>query len=171
MDSKPKWLPLNVSEYIAVMSMAPIEIIFNFVRASRHHYRARKWTFDENSFLVSSESSIWNGSMGENRQKEIRCEVGLKCHQSCLVALAFCTKLYIKLAFSLCSFSQFSFPFNFRTTEAFVLKFGPLPLYHIFSNTLLAIFDIFFRSKVIHRFVPKNGPNLTCGCVFNITLF
>ena len=81
----------------------------------RHHYRARNWTFDENSFLVSSQSSIWNGSMGENRQKEICCEVGLKCHQSCLVALAFCTKLYIKLAFSLCSFSQFSFPFNFRT--------------------------------------------------------
>ena len=104
--------------------------------------------------------------MGENRQKEIRCEVGLKCHQSCLVALAFCTKLYIKLAFSLCSFSQFSFPFSFRTAEALVLKFGPLPLYHLFSNTLLAIFDTFFRSRVIYRFVPKNGPNLTCGRVF-----
>ena len=131
-----------------------------------NHYRARNRTFDENSFLVSSESSIWNGSMGENRQKEIRSEVGLKCHQSCLVALAFCTKLYIKLAFSLCSFSQFSFPFNFRTAEALVLKFGPLPLYHLFSNILLAIFDICFRSRVIHRFVPKNGPNLTCGRVF-----
>ena len=104
--------------------------------------------------------------MGENRQQEIRCEVGLKCHQSCLVALAFCTKLYIKLAFSLCSFSQFSFPFNFQTVEALVLKFGPLPLYHFFSNTLLAIVDTFFRSRVIHRFVPKNGPNLTCGRVF-----
>ena len=57
--------------------------------------------------------------------------VGLKCYQSCLVALAFCTKLYIKLAFFLCSFSQFSFPFNFRTAEALVLKFGPLPLYHL----------------------------------------
>ena len=104
--------------------------------------------------------------MGENRQKEIRCEVGLKCHQSYLVALAFCTNLYIKLAFSLCSFSHFSFPFNFRTAEALVLEFGPLPLYHLFSNTLLAIFDIFFRSRVIHRFVPKNGPNMTCGRVF-----
>ena len=137
----------------------------------RHHYRARNWTFDENSFLVSSESSIWNGSMGENRQKEIRCEVGLKCHQSCLVALAFCTKLYIKLAFSLCSFSQFSFPFNFRTAEALVLKFGPLPLYHLFSNTLLAIFDIFFRSRVIHRFVQKMGQIWHAGVFFNITLF
>ena len=104
--------------------------------------------------------------MGENRQKEFRCEVGLKCHQSCLVALPFCTKLYIKLAFSLCSFSHFSFPFNFQTAKALVLKFGPLPLYHIFSNTLLAIFDIFFRSRVISRFVPKNGPNLTCVRVF-----
>ena len=104
--------------------------------------------------------------MGENRQKEIRCEVGLKCHESCLVALAFCTKLYIKMAFSLCSFSHFSFLFNGRTAAALVLKFGPLPLYHLFPNTLLAIFDIFFRSRVIHRFVPKNGPNLTCGRVF-----
>ena len=137
----------------------------------RHHYRARNWTFDENSFLVSSENSIWNGSMGENRQKEFHCEVGLKCHQNCFVPLAFCTKLYIKLAFSLCSFSQFSFPFNFRTAEVLVLKFGQIPLCHLFSNTLLAIFDIFFRSRVIHRFVPKNGPNLSCGRVFNITLF
>ena len=64
-------------------------------RVLRHHYRARKWTFDKNSFLVSSESSIWNGSMGGNRLKKSRCEVGLKCHQSCFAALAFCTKLYI----------------------------------------------------------------------------
>ena len=104
--------------------------------------------------------------MGQNRQKEIRCEVSLKCHQSCLVPLAFCTKLYIKLAFSLCSFSQLSFPFNFRTAEALVLKFGPLPLCRLFSDTLLAIFDIFFHSRVIHRFVPKNRPSLTCGRVF-----
>ena len=93
-------------------------------------------------------------------------EVGVKCHQSCLVALVFCTKLYIKLAVSLCSFSQFSFPFKFRTADALVLKFGTLPLSCLFSNTLLAIFDILFRSRVIYRFVPKNGPKLTCGCVF-----
>ena len=104
--------------------------------------------------------------MGENRQKEIRCEVGLKCHQSCLVALAFCTKLYIKLAFSLCSFSQFSFPFNFRTAEALVLKFGPLLSIIFFSNTLLAIFDIFFSFESYSPFCTKNGPNLTCGRVF-----
>ena len=47
-------------------------------------------------------------------------------HQGCLVALVFCTKLYIKLVVSLSLFSQFSFPFNFRT--ALVLKFGTLPL-------------------------------------------
>ena len=93
-------------------------------------------------------------------------EVGIKCHQSCTVALAFCTKLYKKLAVSLCSFSQFSFPFNFQTANALVLKFGTLPFRCIFSNTLLAIFDIFFRSKVIYRFVPKNGPKMTCGRVF-----
>ena len=73
---------------------------------------------------------------------------------------------YIKQGVSLCSFSQFSFPFNFRTANALVLKFGTLPLCCLFSNKLLAIFDIFFRSKVIHRFVPKNGPKMTCGRVF-----
>ena len=81
--------------------------------ALRHHYRARNWTFDENHFVVSSSSSFWNASSGENRVKKFSGEVGIKCHQSCLVALAFCTKLLIKLAISLCSFWQFSFPFNF----------------------------------------------------------
>ena len=46
------------------------------------------------------------------------------------------------------------------------LKFGTLLLSRLFSNTLLAIFDILFCSRVIHRFVPKNGPKLTCGRVF-----
>ena len=98
--------------------------------------------------------------------KKVSGEVAKKCHQSCLVALVFYTKLYIKLAVSLGSFSQFSFPFNFRTANALVLKFGTLPLSCRFSNTLLAICDIFFRSKIIHRFAPKNGPKLTCGRVF-----
>ena len=98
--------------------------------------------------------------------KKVSGEVGIKCHQSCLVALVFYTKLYIKLAVSLGSFSQFSFPFNFWTANALVLKFGTLPLSCRFSNTLLAIFDVLFRSRVIHRFVPKNGPKLTCGGVF-----
>ena len=83
-----------------------------------------------------------------------------------LDCMVFCTKLFIKLAVSLCSFSQFSFSFNFRTANALVLKFGTLPLSSIFSNTFLGIFDIVLRSRVIHRFVPKNGPNLTCGHVF-----
>ena len=98
--------------------------------------------------------------------KKFSGEVGIKCHQSCLVALVFCTKLYIKLAVSLCSFSQFAFPFNFRTANALVLKLGTLPLSCLFSNTLLAIFDILFCSTVIYRFVPKNGQKLTCGRVF-----
>ena len=93
-------------------------------------------------------------------------EVGIKCQQICTVALVFCAKLYKKLAVSLCSFSQFSFPFNFQTANALVLKFGTLPLHCLFSNILLAIFDIFFRSKVIDRFVPKNGPKMTCRRVF-----
>ena len=93
-------------------------------------------------------------------------EVGIKCHQSCTVALVFCTKLYIKLAVSLCSFSQFSFPFNFQTANGLVLKIGKLPLRCLFSDTLFTIFDIFFHSKVIHRFVAKNGPKMTWGRVF-----
>ena len=102
--------------------------------------------------------------------KKFSGEVGIKCHQSCTVALVFCTKLYIKLAVSLCSFSQFSFPFNFQTANALVLKLGTLPLRCLFSNTLVAIFDIFFRSKVIPCFVPKNGPKMTCGRVFQHTV-
>ena len=108
----------------------------------------------------------WNGSSGEDRVKKFSGEVGTKCHQSCTVALVFCTKLYKKLAVSLCSFSQFSFPFNFQTANALVLKFGTISLRCLFSNTLLAIFDIFSCSKVIHRFVPKNGPKMTCERVF-----
>ena len=63
-------------------------------------------------------------------------------------------------------FFTISFPFNFQMANALVLKFGTLPLLCLFSKNLLAIFDIFFRSKVIHRFVPKNGPKMTCGRVF-----
>ena len=98
--------------------------------------------------------------------KEFSGEVGIKCHQSCTVALVFCTTLYIKLAVSLCSFSQFSFPFNFQTANALVLNVGTLPLRCLFSNNLLTIFDTVFRSEVIHRFVPKNVPKMTCGRVF-----
>ena len=83
-----------------------------------------------------------------------------------LGCIGFLYKVVHKTGFSLCSFSQFSFPFNFQTANALVLKFGSLSLRCLFPNTLLAIFDIFFRSKVIHRFVPKNGPKMTCGRVF-----
>ena len=98
--------------------------------------------------------------------KNFSGKVDVKCHQSCLVALVFCTKLYIKLAVYLRSFSKFSFPFNFRTANALDLKFCILLLGCLFSNTLLAIFDILFGSRVIHRFAPKNGPKLTCGRIF-----
>ena len=98
--------------------------------------------------------------------KKFSGEVGIKCHQSCLVALVFCTKLYSKLAVSLCLFSHFSFAFNFRTANALVLKFSTVPPRCLFSNTMFAIFDILFSSRVIHRFLSKNGPKLTCGRVF-----
>ena len=67
--------------------------------------------------------------------------------------------------FSLFIFTNF-FPFNFQTANALVLKFGTLPLHCLFSKTFLAIFDILFLSEVIHRYVPKNGPKMTCGRVF-----
>ena len=73
-------------------------------------------------------------------------------------------KVLHKLAISLCSFSQF-FPPNFQTVYVLVLKFGTCPLNHLLSNTFLAIF--IFQSRIIYQFVPKNGPNLTCGRVFN----
>ena len=98
--------------------------------------------------------------------KKFSGEVAIKCHQSCWVALVFCTTLYLKLTVYLCSLSHFSFPFNFQTAIALVFKFVTLPLRYRFSNTFLAIFDIFFLSKVIRRFVPKNGPKLTWGRVF-----
>ena len=81
-------------------------------------------------------------------------KVDVKCHQIGLVALVFCTKLYIKVAVSLCSFSQFSFPFNFRRANTQDLKIGTLPLGCLFSNTSLAVFDIFFVQElfaVLHR--------------------
>ena len=62
-------------------------------------------------------------------------EIGEKCHQSCLVALVLCTKLYIKLAVSLCSFSHFSFPFNFRTADALVF-FYVIAILDIWKTTL-----------------------------------
>ena len=107
---------------------------------SINHYRARNWTFDENHFLSSSLSSFENGSSGENHVKKFSGEVGIKCDQSCTVALVLCTKLYIKLAVSLCSFSQFSFPFNFRTASALVLKFGALSLSCFVSYTNVSDF-------------------------------
>ena len=94
--------------------------------------------------------------------KKFSGEVGTKFHQSCLVALVFCTKLYtcIKLAVSLCSFSQFSFPFNFRTANALVLKFCTLLLSCLFSNTLLAIFDIFFSFKNYSPFCTEKWAKI-----------
>ena len=121
-------------------------------------------------FYSSRESNLsWETNVAGGVERKVRIpEPAQGLHESCLVALVFYTKLYIKLAVSLgsSSFSQFSFPFNFRTANALVLKFGKLPLSCRFSNTLLAIFDILFRSRDIHRFVPKNWPKLTSGRVF-----
>ena len=65
----------------------------------------------------------------------------------------FCAMLYIIFAVSV-FVSHFSFPFNFRTANALVFKFGTLPPDCLFSNSLFAIFDVFFHSRVIHHFVP-----------------
>ena len=101
----------------------------------RHHCRARNWTFGEYSFLASFESSIWNGSMDENRLKKFRCEVGLKCHQSCLVALAFCTKLYRNWLFLCVRFLNFNFlltferlkPWSWNLAHFLSIIFSPIP--------------------------------------------
>ena len=49
-------------------------------------------------------------------------------------------------------------PWSWNLAHFLSVVFSPI-------SCLIAIFDIFFRSKVIHRFVPKNGPK-TCGRVF-----
>ena len=59
-----------------------------------------KVVFCENDFLVSLQTSIPNESAGENCVEKFSRKVGEKCHQSCLVAMVFCTKLYRKLAVS-----------------------------------------------------------------------
>ena len=135
------WSKLSLHFRVDWNSMGTFRILQeNYLR---NHYRARNWTFDENHFLVSS-------------------LMPPKLHG----CIGFLYKVVHKLAVSLCSFSQFSVPLNFQTANALVLKFGTLPLHCLFSNSLSAIFDIFFRYKAIHRFVPKNGPKMTCGRVF-----
>ena len=67
--------------------------------------------------------------------------------------------------------SHFSFPFNFRTSNALVLKFGTLPLSALFSNTLSAIFVILFCSRVIHRFVPKKWAKIDMRACFSTKLY
>ena len=131
---------------------------------------ARNWTFDENHFWSFLKVSFKTNLLVKTVWKKFSGEVGIKRHHSCLVALVFCTELYIKLAVSLCSFSQFSFPFNFWTANALVLKFGTLPFSGLFSNILIALFDILFCWRVIHRFVPKKWPRLTWGHVFQHNL-
>ena len=125
--------------------------------------RAAYWTFDEDNFSVASESSISNGSNGENCLKKFTCEVGVQCHQSCLAALVYCTKLHRKLIFSLCSFCQISFLLTFETAKALVLKFGSPSLNHLFSMTLLAIFAIFSFKSNLPVWTKKMGQILHTG--------
>ena len=98
--------------------------------------------------------------------KKFSGEVGIKCHQSCTVALVFCTKLYKKLAVSLCSFSQFSFHFNFQTANALVLKFGILPLRCLFSNNLVSDFSYLFSFQSYSPFCTEKWAKMTCWRVF-----
>ena len=111
---------------------------------------------------VQSQTDLWVTTVW----KKFTCEVDIKCHQSCSVALVFCTKFYRNLAFSLGLFSQFSCPINFWADKALILNFGKIPLNSLFSNTLFANFDIFFRSGDICRFAPKNRPIWTWGQLF-----
>ena len=55
-------------------------------------------------------------------------------------------------------------PFEINTFPAVVTLIADFGL--VCAQRVLAIFDISFRSRVFHRFVPKNGPKLTCGHVF-----
>ena len=100
--------------------------------------------------------------------KKFSGKVGIKCHQSCTVSLVFCTKLYIKLPVSLCSFSQFSFPFKRLMPWSWNLAHFPC----LFSNNLLAIFDIFFLFKNLFTVLYwKMGQKWHAGAFLNKTLF
>ena len=72
--------------------------------------------------------------------------------------IGFCTKLYIKLAISLCSFSQFSFPFNFQTANALFLKFGAMA-----SNAMTRtqkFTNLLSAHKTLHCFQRKKSARL-----------
>ena len=75
--------------------------------------------------------------------------------------------VHIKLAVSLCSFSHFSFPFNFRTAYALVFKFGTLPLSGLFSNTLLAIFWYFILFKSYSPFCTEKWAKIDMRACFS----
>ena len=53
-----EWRLTVNTDKIVVMEFTRQPIPSDLAINLRHHYRARNWTFDENSFLVSSESSI-----------------------------------------------------------------------------------------------------------------
>ena len=65
-----------------------------------HDCRAKIAFFDANDLLVSSQSSVSNGSTGEYCVKKFRPKIGKKVHESCLVASISNTKLYRNLAVS-----------------------------------------------------------------------
>ena len=99
--------------------------------------------------------------------KKISGEVGIKCHQSCLVALVFCTKLYIKLAVSLCSFSQFSF----RTANALVLKIWHTSSQRSFLQYLVSDFWYLILFKSYSPFCTGKWANWHAGVVFQHNLY
>ena len=51
-----------------------------------------------------------------------------------LGCIGFLHKVVQKIGFFSVLVFSILFPFNFRTAKALVLKFGPLPLYNLFSN-------------------------------------
>ena len=61
-------------------------------RTCNSSLQGKHWIFDENYFLRSSNSQT-NSLV--KAWENFRSEVGIKCHQSCLVALVLCTKSYI----------------------------------------------------------------------------
>ena len=89
------------------------------------------------------------------------CRVDLKCHQSCLVAQ--------KIGFFFLFVFSIFFSFYWLTFER--LKPWSRNLAHflwIISSRIpcLQFLIIFFRSKVIHRFVPKMGQIWHAGMFF-----
>ena len=88
-----------------------------------------------------------------------------------LACLGFLYKVVHKLALSLCSFSQFSFPFGFWTANALVLKFGTLPLSCLFLQSFVRDFSYIVLFKSYSPFCTEKWVKIDMRACFSTYLY